>query len=106
MTNKEAVQATVAYNYPFGDVVYLKVLLDNGLAAEEEYTTANMKQVDLCAAALIQVLLTSPDIQEGGYRVSISERSQLASARKSLLGKYGISDNSSPTISANPTYLW
>lgn len=106
MTNLEAVKSTVGINYPLDENTYLKALIDAELTTDEVYVKANARKVDLCAAALILTLLTSADIQEGGYRVSVSERSVLERTRKALLAKYGIADGTGPTINANATYLW
>ena len=106
MTNLEAVKSTVGINYPLEENTFLKALVDAGLTPEAEYVKESGKAVDLCAAALILVLLTSADVQEGGYRVSISERSALERTRKALLAKHGLSDGTGPVINGSATYLW
>lgn len=106
MTNLEAVKSTVGYNYPLEDNTYLKALIDADLEPAAEYAKANAKAVDLCAAALILTLLSSPDLREGSYQVSLSDRASLLSVRKALLAKHGVPDNTGPTVSGAPTYLW
>ncbi|TXK52386.1 hypothetical protein FVR03_01330 [Pontibacter qinzhouensis] len=106
MTNLEAVQSVVGANYPLRETAYTKALIDAGLSPEGEYTIANRKSVDLCAAALILTLITSADIREGGYQVSISEKSVLLSIRSAILASHGVPDHTKPTINANPTYMW
>ena len=87
MTYKEALRSVV--NYPLTDSSLEKALLDAGLVATDTYTQSDQKAIDLVAAELLLVVCTSPDISQGGYRVSIGDRGLLMNARNKLLAKWG-----------------
>lgn len=103
MTNLEALQATIGSNYPLNPNAYVKALLDApntpGLLAlnpTDDYVSDNAKTVDICAAGLIWVLLTSPQsIKEGGYEITNASAAALQATRTMLLGKYGIPSGTS-----------
>ncbi len=94
MTNLEALQGIVGNNYPFNPNAFDKNLIDQGLNRSDIYTVANMKAVDLAAVGLINTLITSVDVSEGGYKITVGDRADLLKLRSSLLAKYGISDGS------------
>ncbi|MBF9252482.1 hypothetical protein I2I11_04180 [Pontibacter sp. 172403-2] len=106
MTNLEAVKSTVGANYPLDASVYIKAMIDAGIAPEGVYSKENAKAVDVCAAALILVLLASPDLREGSYQVTLADRTNLMNVRKALLSKYGLQTGTGPVISGAATYLW
>jgi len=106
MTNLEAVKGTVGLNYPLDASVYSKAMIDAAIEPEGVYSKENAKAVDVCAASLILTLLTSPDLREGGYQVTLADRTVLLNVRKALLSKHGIATGTGPVISGAATYLW
>jgi hypothetical protein len=105
MTTLQALQSTIGVNYPNLDMAAQKALIDQGLTGSESYTSSFIKQVDLACAGLCLAIITSADISEGGYRVSISDKASLISMRKAILTKYGISDGTTGFIS-NGSNIW
>jgi len=106
MTNLEAVKGTVGLNYPLDANTYQKAMIDAGIVPDAAYSKEQEKAVDVCAASLILTLLTSPDLREGGYQVSLTDRATLLNVRKAILSKYGLPSGNGPVISGAATYLW
>lgn len=98
MTNLQALQSVIGVNYPYDANMYSKALIDASaipgcltLAEGDEYVAANAKTIDLCVAGLVLTIISSPDVQEGGYKVTVADRQALLTLRNTLLAKYGIS---------------
>ena len=102
-TKNQALRSKI--NYALPDDAYECALIEAGLNGDDSYTAADAKDIDLCAAGLILVLLTSANESEGGYSTSLSDRAGLLKLRSLLLGKWGIPDDSTPTIK-DVSYLW
>lgn len=102
MTNLEAAKAAIGANYPWTDDSFRLGLVGQGLdpAAQQ----APGKSFDLALAALILYLITSADIREGGYAVSLDRDAMLA-ARRALLSKWDQPDGTGPTL-RDRTYMW
>lgn len=98
MTNFEAIQASVMY--PVEDAKLNKVLFDRDLTPIDEYSKDNKKALDLAMADLYLVMITTPQIQEGGYQISLTEKSNLMKVVSSIYGKYGETD---PFASKSPS---
>lgn len=90
MTKKEALQMVV--NFPLPDLAFEKALIDAGIVAADTYGLSDQQAIDLCAAELLLVILTSPSESEGSYSVSISDREVLLNRRSYILKKYGKTD--------------
>ena len=103
ITKKLALQATVNYLIP--DESLEKALIDNDLVGTETYSKADAKSIDLCGAGLILFVLTSANVSEGGYSISISDREGLLKTRSLLLAKWGVPDNTAPKIT-DVSNLW
>lgn len=97
MTNLQALQSVIGGNYPFDANMYTKALIDASaipgclnLDPADDYSATNIKTVDLAIAGLIFTVILSPDIAEGGYKVSQSDKNALTTLRNQLLSKYGL----------------
>ena len=97
MLNKEALQSLTEYE---NDNLLEKLLLDRGVAAGDDYSAANAKDIDLCAADLYFTLATHPDLREGSFTIKYSG-AQLIAMGKRILQKY---DMDKPTV--NGEVVW
>ena len=105
MTNLEALQSIIGINYPLDANVFSKALIDQGLTESDTYSGGNVKSIDLAYAGVLQTIIVSPDIKEGGYSVTQADRNALIKLRSSILAKYGIPDGSVGTIT-DKSYVW
>ena len=87
MTNLEAIQATVA-GYPLPDNVFLKALADRGVTAAGTYS-GKSQATELATADVYMVLVTSANVAEGGFQVSISDKAALRAQAEAIYNKYG-----------------
>ena len=88
MTNLEAIQAKVTYPLPTNS--FILALTDNGLVSTDTYSVANKKALELCQADLCLVLVTQPNITEGGYQVSINDKKVLTDMANKICSKYDL----------------
>lgn len=86
MTNLEALKAKL--NYPLSDNSFILALSDRGLVSTATY--ADSKSLELAQADLIYTLVTTPNITEGGYSISLSDKSSLMKLADGIYLKYGI----------------
>lgn len=103
MTNLEALKST-AVGYPVGENTFLKILIDRELAADAEYP-GKTRETELAQADLYVALLTGANIQEGGFQVSMTDKSNFFKVASGIYDKWGEPNplNSQPTIqSVNP----
>jgi hypothetical protein len=106
LTKKQALRGKINYELP--DDAYEIALIEAGLNGDDEFTADDAKDIDLCAAGLILIVLTSANESEGGYSISISDRAGLLKIRSLILKKWGIADD---TLAPAPlikdiSYLW
>lgn len=97
MTNKEALMAVVGFEV--SDDAIDKSLVDAGIKGAEEYTTNDAEDIDLCAIDLLQLLLSVPNVSEGGYSISY-DRTAIKDRLNFLSGKHGLMNPSSPFITS------
>lgn len=103
MENWEAAKHTVGSNYPFDDEAYKVGLTSVGLDPSAQHSAG--QGFDIAVANLILYLITSADIREGGYAVSL-DRDALFRVRQALLDKWDSNiPNGGPTL-RDRTYLW
>ena len=93
MTNLEAIKGRL--NYPLPDNSFIVAL--QGRDLDEVLTYVKGQAFDLAYADAIGTLLTSPNISEGGYTISISDRANLAKVQAGIYVKYGQYDPLKPT---------
>ena len=92
MTNLEALKARL--NYPLSDNSYILALSDRGLVSTATY--ADQRSLELSQADLIYILVTSPNITESGYSVSISDKASILKIADGIYQKYGIRNPNRP----------
>lgn len=102
MTNKEALVAVLG-GFEVPDDTLEKALLDVGIRGAQEYVSDNAEDIDVCAIDILQLLLSVPNVSEGGYSISydrgaIKERLNFLSAKHSLLNPL------SPYVTSKP--IW
>jgi hypothetical protein len=73
MTYLEAIKAKL--NYPLTDNAFTLALTDRGITASADYSNSTAFQ--LAYADTIMTLVTSPNVSEGGYSISLSEKESL-----------------------------
>jgi len=95
MTNLEALSAAV--NYPVEEIKLNKVLIDRGLVYYETYPGIN-KAFELATADLYTLLVSSANIGEGGYSISMTDKSNMLKLASGILSKYGIGNPLKPSI--------
>ena len=98
MTNLEALGAAV--NYPVDKIKLQKLLIDNGLIETDEYIYPVTKPFELATAGLYVLLVTSPNISEGGFSLSMAEKTELSKLAAGIYYKYDIQNplNKTPKI--------
>lgn len=96
MTNLEAIRGAV--NYPLDDKAFEKVLIDRGFTAEGNYSPS--AQFGLAVADAITVLVTSPNVSEGGYSISLNDRESLMKLASRLYAKGGEDSPFDPVVSS------
>lgn len=87
MTNLEALKGKIA-GYPLSDNTYLTALIDRGLNPQGEYA-GKSKEFDLAMADVYVVLATGVNVTEGGYQLSITEKSNFIRVANSIYVKHG-----------------
>jgi hypothetical protein len=100
MTNIEALQSVIGINYPFDANMFTKALIDASilpgcltLVASDDYGALNVKTIDLAVAGLIMNVVASPDIAEGGLKLTQADRATLLQLRTTILNKYSLSES-------------
>lgn len=103
MTVLEAIKATVA-GYPLAEGIFQKVLIDRGLTATADYT-GKSKQFELATADVLMVLVSAANITEGGFQVSVTDKSNFMKMADSIYRKWNDTAASRPGIS-DASNLW
>jgi len=67
VTKKEALIATCQASVPDGSLELS--LINRGLTGTDAYSAADQQAVELCAIDVLNGLLSTPDISEGGYSI-------------------------------------
>lgn len=103
MTNLEAIQSTVA-GYPLPENTFKKALTDRGLSATVEYP-GKSKAFELATADVYSILATAVNITEGGFQISITDKSNFLKMADKIYSKWGENVSSANTIS-DATARW
>lgn len=95
MTFLEAIKGKL--NFPLSDNSFIVALNDRGLT--ETATYAKGAAFDLAYADAIMTLVTSPNVSEGGYSISITERASLLKLADAIYARNGeASHTAKPTV--------
>lgn len=97
MTNLEALKGKV--NYPLDDNSFILALTDRELIHSETYSTENKRSLELAHADCLVTLISSPNISEDGYSITLSDKASLQKIASGIYKKWGVSDPSTPTAS-------
>lgn len=97
MTNLEAIKAEVVY--PLPDNSFKKVLLDRGLLDSDQYDPNNVRPFELAKADALLIVVASPNISEGSYTLTVSEKKELKTIASGLYKKHGTGDPDRAVIS-------
>lgn len=97
MTILEAIKEAIGY--PISDNRANMTLTKRGLTATSEATGSvlNSESFELATADLIIWMITTPNISEGGYSLSTSDKQQLKDIASGIFAKWGITDYTKPT---------
>lgn len=87
MTNLEALKS-VSLGYPVDANTLERILIDRGLTSAEDYA-GKSKAFDLAHADLLVSLITAASMSEGGFSVSVSEKSSILKVASGLYEKHG-----------------
>jgi hypothetical protein len=95
MTNLEAIKGKLAY--PLSDNAFNLALTDRGLTGTDTYSIDNRQSLELAYADLCCTLISAPNVSEGGYSVSLSDKTTLSKLANGIYAKYGQSSPLRPT---------
>jgi hypothetical protein len=95
MTNVEALKATV--NYPIDDTKAIKILTDRGFIDTAPYGGTS-KAFELATADMYMLIVSSANIAEGGYQISMTDKSNLMKAASRIYSKWGVENPIAPRI--------
>ena len=104
MTNLEALKAKVG-RYPLTDNTFIVALVDRGLNQAETYAGTS-KAFELATADVYSVLVSAANISEGGYQVSITDKSNLLQIASGIYQKWGVSNPLSKPNSIRAINPW
>ena len=102
MTNKEALIA--ALQLSVDDSTLEKALIDLEVNGSGTYSKDNATAIDQCAIEVLQGILSTPDVSEGGYSVKY-DRDAVERRLIYLSNKNGVDNPSRPKIS-DATSRW
>ena len=105
MTNIEALRADIIY--PVEDSFLTKAILDRGLTDTDTYSvTDNKRLIDLALADCFVKMVTTPSITEGGFQLTLTDKSNLIKVASGIYDKYGESNplNQAPKINDKTNY--
>lgn len=101
MTLKEALQSI--FQFEIADNTLEKALADSDLSPSVVYVKATHQEpIDLCAAELCTILITTPNVSENGLSIQL-DTGKLRELRSGLLAKYGLS-STEPEIETDPVW--
>jgi len=87
MTNLEALKSK-AIGYPIDESTYSVILIDRGVDAAAEYK-GRSKDMELAKADLYVTLLTAANITEGGFQLSMTDKTNFANVASGIYDQYG-----------------
>ena len=88
MSYLEAIKGKLTY--PLSDNAFILALLDRGLISSDIYKGG--ESFDLAYADSITTLVTVPNISEGGYKVSLSDKKTLLEVAAGIYAKYDVAN--------------
>lgn len=97
MTILEAIKEAIGYQISTNRANM--TLIKRGLTGTGEATQAVLtsREFELATADLIYWMITTPNISEGGYHLTITDKKTLQQIASGIFSKWGVSDPSTPT---------
>lgn len=88
MTIAEGLKALAGY--PVENIEVEVVCVDHGLKTTDSYA-GRTKTIDLALADLLLIIINKPNISEGGFSISLTDKKNLVNNRNQILSKHGLS---------------
>lgn len=101
MNNLEALSATV--NYPVDEIKLQKILIDNSIDPQGTYSGTS-KSFELATANVYVLLISSANISEGGFQISMTDKSNMLKLASGIFDKYGVDNPLKPKIKNRSNY--
>lgn len=97
MTILEAIKESVGY--PISPNRASMTLIKRGLTGTDEATQTilNSREFELATADLMFWLITTANVSEGGYSVSLTEKASIKTIASRIYQKWGVADSTAPT---------
>lgn len=102
MNNLEALSASV--NYPVDEIKLQKALIDRSINPDGAYSGVT-KAFELATADIYVLLVSSANISEGGFQISMTDKSNMMKIASGIFDKYGVENPLKPKIK-NRSYNW
>lgn len=105
MTNSDALKSVLA-GYTLSDNAVTRICTDRGITALATFAGKD-ESFELAMADAYVTLATMVNVSEGGYSISLSERSRLMSLADVIYTKWGDGSSAAGTPNIrNKTMLW
>lgn len=105
MTNLEKIRARVKHPM-FTNNDFVSALEDRGLVSTDQFDlTINKQALDLTEADMLCRIISLPNVSEGGFSVSVTEKETLKKQASAIYSKYG-ETGLSTTIIQDASELW
>jgi hypothetical protein len=102
MTNLEALRHSVAI--PVAEKSLELILINRGINRDYFYE-GESREFELARADVLKHCVTQPNVSEGGYSLSVSEKKELARMAAELYDKHGESHTLTPQV-RNASNRW
>lgn len=79
-------------NFPLSEESYNTALINADLDGDQPYKKELQRDLELCAVQLIEIVCTSGNVTEGGYSLTLNDKSALLSIRTIFMNRWGLSD--------------
>lgn len=104
MTNLQAIKAAV--QFPLDETSFELALINRELTSTDTYSKSSLKLIELCKADLFSTIISTPNIVEGGYQLSHSDKKQLSIEASRIYTKWGETFNIPKIQIVNSTEKW
>jgi hypothetical protein len=88
MTNLEAIKAKLSY--PLPENAFILALEDRGVISDGVYVSG--ESFDLAYADTITMIVTNPNIKEGGFSINLTEKETLLKLADKIYKKYDVAN--------------
>lgn len=95
MTNTQALIASIFY--PVDETKAEFALINRGIVAGDNYVVGTMN-FELAKADCLWALSCAPNVSEGGYSVSLSDRKMMQQAASAIYSRYNVKNPALPQV--------